>query len=120
MISGTIDNPKNEGLADLNVRELATFVPLIILAVWIGLYPSPFLRRLETSVERVMTRVNADYAPQNVMAVCQDDPSHGEERLAKESKRVDGAGAEPCLDDKLTSEPINGSMLSGGALAGGN
>ena len=117
---GTIDNPKNEGLADLNMRELATFVPLIILAVWIGLYPSPFLRRLETSVERVMTRVNADYAPQNVMAVCQDDPSHAEVRLAKESKRVDGVVAEACPDDKLTSEPSNGSMLRGSALAGGN
>ena len=117
---GTIDNPKNEGLADLNMRELATFVPLIILAVWIGLYPSPFLRRLETSVERVMTRVNADYAPQNVMAVCQDDPSHAEVRLAKESKRVDGVVTEACPDDKLTSEPSNGSMLRGSALAGGN
>lgn len=117
---GTIDNPKNEGLADLNMRELATFVPLIILAVWIGLYPSPFLRRLETSVERVMTRVNADYAPQNVMAVCQDDPSHAEVRLAKESKRVDGVVAEACPDDKLTSEPFNGSILRGSALAGGN
>ena len=117
---GTIDNPKNEGLADLNMRELATFVPLIILAVWIGLYPSPFLRRLETSVERVMTRVNADYAPQNVMAVCQDDPSHAEVRLAKESKRVDGVVAEACPDDKLTSEPSNGSILRGSALAGGN
>jgi NADH-quinone oxidoreductase subunit M len=117
---GTIDNPKNEGLADLNARELATFVPLIILAVWIGLYPSPFLRRLETSVERVMTRVNADYAPQNVMAVCQDDPSHTEVRLAKESKRLDGVVAEACPDDKLTSEPSNGSMLRGSALAGGN
>jgi len=117
---GTIDNPKNEGLADLNMRELATFVPLIILAVWIGLYPSPFLRRLETSVERVMTRVNADYAPQNVMAVCQDDPSHAEVRLAKESKRVDGVIVEACPDDKLTSEPSNGSMLRGSALAGGN
>ena len=117
---GTIDNPKNEGLADLNVRELATFVPLIILAVWIGLYPAPFLRRLETSVERVMTRVNADYAPQNVMAVCQDDPSHAEVRLAKESERVDGVVAEACPDDKLTSEPSNGSMLRGSALAGGN
>ena len=117
---GTIDNPKNEGLADLNMRELATFVPLIILAVWIGLYPSPFLRRLETSVERVMTRVNTDYAPQNVMAVCQDDPSHAEVRLAKESERVDGVVAEACPDDKLTSEPSNGSMLRGSALAGGN
>ena len=117
---GAIDNPKNEGLADLNARELATFVPLIILAVWIGLYPSPFLRRLETSVERVMTRVNADYAPQNVMAVCQDDPSHAEARLAKESKRLDGVVAEACPDDKLTSEPSNNSMLRSGALAGGN
>ena len=117
---GAIDNPKNEGLADLNARELATFVPLIILAVWIVLYPSPFLRRLETSVERVMTRVNADYAPQNVMAVCQDDPSHAEARLAKESKRLDGVVAEACPDDKLTSEPSNNSMLRSGALAGGN
>lgn len=95
-------------------------MPLIILAVWIGLYPAPFLRRLETSVERVMTRVNADYAPQNVMAVCQDDPSHAEVRLAKESERVDGVVAEACPDDKLTSEPSNGSMLRGSALAGGN
>jgi NADH-quinone oxidoreductase subunit M len=40
---GKIENPKNEGLKDLNLRELATFAPLIALAVWIGLYPSPVL-----------------------------------------------------------------------------
>src|SRR5512136_543894 len=33
---GKIENPKNENLADLNLREVMTFVPLIILAVWIG------------------------------------------------------------------------------------
>jgi NADH-quinone oxidoreductase subunit M len=58
---GKVDNPKNEKLLDLNVREFATFAPLLILAVWIGLYPSPFLRRLETSVNRVVARVNPDY-----------------------------------------------------------
>ena len=66
---GTIDNPKNEALSDLSGRELATFVPLIILAVWIGLYPSPFLRRLTTSVDRVMARVNTTY-PRNAMTDC--------------------------------------------------
>jgi len=66
---GTIDNPKNEALQDLSGREVATFVPLIILAVWIGLYPSPFLRRLTTSVDRVMARVNTAY-PRNAMADC--------------------------------------------------
>ena len=58
---GKIENPKNENLPDLNLREFATFVPLMILAVWIGLYPAPFLRRLETSVNRVVARVNPEY-----------------------------------------------------------
>ena len=64
---GTIDNPKNEKLADLSIREFATFAPLLVLAVWIGLYPSPFLRRLETSVQHVIARVNTSY-PQNARA----------------------------------------------------
>ena len=60
---GNITNPDNEKLSDLSVREFATFVPLLILAVWIGLYPKPFLGRLETSVDRVVARVNSDYTP---------------------------------------------------------
>src|SRR5688572_844379 len=61
---GKVENPKNEGLADVGLREFALFVPLLILAVWIGLYPSPFLTRLETSVSRVVTRVSPQYATQ--------------------------------------------------------
>ena len=60
---GNITNPDNEKLSDLSAREFATFVPLLILAVWIGLYPKPFLDRLETSVDRVVARVNSDYTP---------------------------------------------------------
>ena len=60
---GDIKNPKNENLPDLSLREICTFVPLLILAVWIGLYPKPFLARLETSVDNVMVRVNSDYTP---------------------------------------------------------
>jgi NADH-quinone oxidoreductase subunit M len=59
---GTVTNPKNERLLDLNQREFATFAPLLILAVWIGLYPAPFLRRLERSVEHIVSRVNTQYA----------------------------------------------------------
>ncbi len=60
---GKIENPKNEKLLDLSVREFATFAPLLVLAVWIGLYPAPFLRRLDTSVQRVIARVSPDYGP---------------------------------------------------------
>jgi NADH-quinone oxidoreductase subunit M len=59
---GKIENPKNEGLFDLNHREFVTFAPLIVLAVWMGLYPAPFLRRLETSVNHIVLRVNPQYA----------------------------------------------------------
>jgi NADH-quinone oxidoreductase subunit M len=59
---GKIENPKNEKLLDLSGREFATFVPLIILAIWIGLYPKPFLDRLDTSVQRVVARVSPQYA----------------------------------------------------------
>jgi NADH-quinone oxidoreductase subunit M len=59
---GKVENPKNEGLLDLSHREFATFAPLLVLAVWMGLYPAPFLRRLESSVNHIMVRVNSEYA----------------------------------------------------------
>ena len=59
---GKVENPKNERLLDLDHREFATFAPLLVLAVWIGLYPTPVLRMIETSVQRIVTRVNSSYA----------------------------------------------------------
>ena len=58
---GKVENPKNLHLADLSHREFATFAPLIILAIWIGLYPAPFLRRLDTSVQHIIARVSPQY-----------------------------------------------------------
>ncbi len=58
---GRIDNPANAALKDLNGREIATFVPLVALAIWIGIYPEPVLRRLQSSVGRVVVRVNSVY-----------------------------------------------------------
>jgi NADH-quinone oxidoreductase subunit M len=60
---GKVDNPANASMKDLSLREFVVFAPLLVLAFWIGLYPSPFLRRLETSVGRVVARVNSVYAP---------------------------------------------------------
>src|SRR3954462_14085134 len=39
---GKNENPANQNLLDLNARELATLIPLIVMAFWIGLYPAPF------------------------------------------------------------------------------
>src|SRR5262245_26402312 len=70
---GKVENAKNEKLPDLSLREFATFAPLIVLAVWIGLYPKPFLDRLNTSVEHVVARVSPEYAGQTT-ADCDTTP----------------------------------------------
>jgi len=43
---GKVTNEENRHLKDLNTRELATLVPLVVLCFWIGVYPKPFLEFL--------------------------------------------------------------------------
>jgi len=58
---GAVTNPANEHLPDLNAREFATLVPLVLLAFWIGVYPKPFFRYLDKPVEQIVKRVNPGY-----------------------------------------------------------
>jgi len=58
---GTVTNPKNEKLHDLNLREIFTFAPLIACAFWIGLYPKPFFQILEQPVNQIVQTVRPDY-----------------------------------------------------------
>jgi NADH-quinone oxidoreductase subunit M len=50
--------PANESLKDLTVREFATFLPLVILALWIGVFPKPFLALIDKPVEKIIRIVN--------------------------------------------------------------
>jgi NADH-quinone oxidoreductase subunit M len=70
---GRVENPKNERLLDISQREFVTFAPLIVLAVWMGIYPAPFLRRLETSVQHIIMRVSPQYAAK--YAECNPTPT---------------------------------------------
>jgi NADH-quinone oxidoreductase subunit M len=56
---GKLDNPANQGLTDMNAREWATLIPLIIMAFWIGLYPAPFFRALDKPVAKLVTLTDA-------------------------------------------------------------
>ena len=62
---GKLENPANKALPDLSLRELATFVPLIILAFWIGIYPSYFTNFLDQPVNAIVGRVRVDYFKTN-------------------------------------------------------
>ena len=58
---GPVTNPANEHLPDLNMREYATLVPLVLLAFWIGIYPKPLFSVLDAPVRQIVEQVNPGY-----------------------------------------------------------
>lgn len=54
---GELDKPENERIRDCNGREIAYMVPIVILMIWIGVYPRPYLRSMEASVSYWLTQV---------------------------------------------------------------
>jgi NADH-quinone oxidoreductase subunit M len=58
---GPVTQVANEDLPDLNLREYATLIPLVILAFWIGIYPKPFFALIEKPVETIVRQVNPDF-----------------------------------------------------------
>jgi NADH-quinone oxidoreductase subunit M len=61
MFFGEIDNEKNKILPDLSMREWAYMLPLVIMSLWIGIYPGPFLRFIEKPVNAVVQQVRPNY-----------------------------------------------------------
>jgi len=51
-----VDEVKKHGhaLRDLNWREIATIVPILVFIFWIGLYPAPFFNLMAPSVDKLV------------------------------------------------------------------
>lgn len=58
VIWGEISNPHNETLLDIGGRERLTLVPLVILIVWMGMYSNHFLRPMDASIAKLMSRMD--------------------------------------------------------------
>lgn len=62
---GKVTNEKNEKLADLTPREVCYFMPLLIMAFWIGLYPKPFFQVLDQPVNQLVQTVRPELFQKN-------------------------------------------------------
>jgi NADH-quinone oxidoreductase subunit M len=60
---GELNRDENRRLPDLNGRELACLLPIIIMIVWMGLYSSTFLRRMDASVAHLIQQGSGAPAP---------------------------------------------------------
>jgi len=54
---GPVTKAENEGLKDLSIRERLVFAPLILLILWMGLVPQPFLDRAQPALDQTLRLV---------------------------------------------------------------
>ncbi|MFN3532862.1 MAG: NADH-quinone oxidoreductase subunit M [Candidatus Brocadia sp.] len=52
-----ITHEENKTLQDMNKREFAILIPIILTIFWIGIYPNSFLRKMDASVNHLLKKV---------------------------------------------------------------
>ena len=77
VVFGKITHEENAGLLDLNRRELGLIVPLLLLMLFMGVYPRVFLDRSKMSVEAIRARVSASPAGGTYSAESGSVPKRG-------------------------------------------
>jgi NADH-quinone oxidoreductase subunit M len=56
---GEIKNPENLKLRDLNIREIAYMVPMVIMIFLMGIYPKLFFQKMDVTVEHFLRDVKS-------------------------------------------------------------
>ena len=57
LIFGPLTHPENQKLVDLDGRELLILAPIVALILIMGVYPQPFLSRMQASVDLTLKRI---------------------------------------------------------------
>ena len=59
IIFGELTKDALQKITDMGAREWAVFAPLILLTLWMGIYPAPFLDIMHVSVENLLQKVQS-------------------------------------------------------------
>ena len=65
VIFGKLTKEALAKIGDLSPREVAVFAPLVILVLWMGVYPQPFLEVMHVSVNNLIEQFNTAVAAAN-------------------------------------------------------
>ena len=58
VIFGKLTKDSLTAILDMNAREIAVFAPLVVLVIFMGVYPGPFLEIMHVSVTNLLTHVD--------------------------------------------------------------
>jgi len=60
---GKLDNPKNQNLKDLSLREMCIMLPLMVFVFWIGVAPNTFLEKMNPAVDQIIQQITREKTP---------------------------------------------------------
>ncbi len=58
MVFGALEKDSLKAMADMSGREAFIFLPLVVLTILFGFYPSPILDVLASSVDHLTNQIN--------------------------------------------------------------
>src|SRR3954469_20421009 len=59
IIFGELTKDSLKGMLDMNRREIAVFLPLVLITLWMGVYPNSFLDPMAPAVDKLIGDYNA-------------------------------------------------------------
>jgi NADH-quinone oxidoreductase subunit M len=93
---GPMTNDKNRGLRDLSVRERVVIVPIVAMAIVMGVVPGLFLRPMEPAVRKTVQAIVGTQLPANTEARPAGGGAQAPDLARAAGNPVDGAtGAGP-------------------------
>jgi NADH-quinone oxidoreductase subunit M len=54
---GEVTDDKNRAIPDCNWREKAMMIAVVLVILWMGIYPQPFLRRMDQTVNQMVEHI---------------------------------------------------------------
>ncbi|HSF33481.1 MAG TPA: proton-conducting transporter membrane subunit, partial [Candidatus Tectomicrobia bacterium] len=107
---GEITHEANRGLKDLDPREIGVLVPVLLVIVWIGVYPQPFLKRMEAATSAVVERVIGVGKARAVQNGARRCPEMGQTApgAAIGARRLPGLAPLVCRESRILSRENEG------------
>ena len=68
VVFGTITKDDVRAMLDLSPREVLIFAPMIAVVLWMGIYPSSFLRPMQPSLANLIERVQVSERAHSALA----------------------------------------------------
>ncbi|MGH2756045.1 MAG: Fe-S-binding domain-containing protein, partial [Actinomycetota bacterium] len=74
VFQGPVTKSENRILPDVSLREAVMLAPILALIVFIGVYPKPFIERIEPSARKVVDQLDGGGGPSDVPVPPPEDP----------------------------------------------